>query len=77
MVQEFDIFLSRNSSDKPAIREIRRLLAHGRVTLVRAEYDLNCWTDHFTNGNLMAFALPKPIFGCVYLQQAVRWLDKL
>ena len=67
MVQEFDIFLSHNSSDKLAIREIKRLLAHGRVTQVRAEYDLDCWTDHFTNGNLMAFALPKLNFGCVYL----------
>jgi len=32
VVQGFDIFLSHNSSDKPAIRELKQLLARNQIT---------------------------------------------
>jgi hypothetical protein len=40
VVQEFDIFLSHNSSDKPAIREIKRLLAQKQITAWLDEEEL-------------------------------------
>ncbi|MBS0587296.1 MAG: TIR domain-containing protein [Proteobacteria bacterium] len=59
------------------------LLSQGKTAevLERAEYDLDCWTNHFTNDSLTVFALPKLVLGCAYFQkrdfqQAFRWLDQ-
>ncbi|SDZ74769.1 SEFIR domain-containing protein [Thiothrix caldifontis] len=47
------------------------LLTQGSTAevLERAEYDLDCWTNHFSNGSLLDFSLPKLTIGCAHLQQ--------
>ena len=59
------------------------LLAQGASddVLERAKYDLDCWTNHFTNGSLLDFSLPKLTLGRAYHQrgkfsQAFDWLDQ-
>ena len=49
------------------------LLAQGSTAevLERAEYDLDCWTNHFNNGGLLSFSLPKLTLGRAHWQQAV------
>ena len=49
--------------------------------LERAEYDLDCWTNHFSNGGLLEFSLPKLTLGRAHLQQrnfpkATKWLNQ-
>ena len=45
----------------PGFQYCSLLLAQGEVgyVLVRAAYDLDCWENHFTNGGLLDFSLPK------------------
>ncbi|UJS24162.1 hypothetical protein [Thiothrix winogradskyi] len=47
------------------------LLTQGSTAevLERAEYNLDCWTNHFSNGSLLDFSLPKLTLGRAYLQQ--------
>jgi tetratricopeptide (TPR) repeat protein len=59
------------------------LLALGETEMVleRAEYDLDCWTNHFSNGSLLSFSLPKLTLGQAHLQQgnikqATSWLEQ-
>ena len=59
------------------------LLAQGEteVVLERAEYDLDCWINHFNNGGSLEFSLPKLTLGRAHLQQgdveqAADWLEQ-
>lgn len=59
------------------------LLSQGETEAVfeRAEYDLDCWKNHFNNGGLQEFSLPKLTLGQAYLQQgnteqAINWLEQ-
>ncbi|MDD5392523.1 MAG: hypothetical protein PHE17_05850 [Thiothrix sp.] len=55
----------------PGFRYCDLLLAQGSTAevLERAEYDLDCWTNHFRNGSLLDFSLPKLTLGRAHLQQ--------
>ena len=59
------------------------LLAQGRTTEVldRSKYDLDCWENHFTNGGLLEFSLPKLTLGRAHhyrgdLTNARSWLEQ-
>jgi tetratricopeptide (TPR) repeat protein len=58
-----DLLLAQGGDPSTTLRE--RI---GEV-LERAEYDLDCWTNHFSNGSLLDFSLPKLTLGRAHLQQ--------
>ena len=79
LFQAAEALQQEHQPDHPRLYSLRGfhycdlLLAQGETEAVldRAEYDLDCWTNHFSNGSLLAFSLPKLTLGRAHLQQFV------
>ena len=56
-----DLLLALAGADTQGIGEV----------VERAEYDLDCWENHFTNGSILSFSLPKLTLARAHLQPAL------
>lgn len=80
LFKEAEQLQQQHQPDYPLLYSVRGfqycqlLLASGELddALKRANYDIDCWENHFTNGGLLEFALPKLTLANAYSQRAVR-----